>query len=973
MKIPSPLLVYSLSMMSLSLPVSATVFFEDGFDDTGLDPYIQVVKGVAPMSLSTAGQTGNAGQVGDGTAATGSGNQPSGWLQLRDLAVDPTEDFTISFDIYLVQEANSDDGLFVLGDLSSGDYMALIMTEVPANNDVFLYSGAVRASTPTFDQYAGSFAFVDDTWYSVTYTWTAATETLDFTATLTGSSSTLVSFSMLLDGSVTNTLDLSSLTGGVQFGMGTFNDTVRFDNVRVASTPFVPPPGTPIEIGNLDLDYANAGSLGTLPENWSFYWNPTGVAIGDVANYELLTSSQNDWRNTTADASGTNADPANIAGVFDSSSASSYGGVTYINSGLSAASSSDGRDHYTILAYTVQAGDEGYITLNVDLNSSTHSTFRLLVGSEQKDLRQYRISGRKRPTLFAGYMNAGETVYLAVLSTNDGATYANRRFSGNVSVVSYNTPLEPNHQLGVTNHAPGTSIGYPLALIRGTCDPSATEVSIRNATSGDAAISWPALGGYYKGLVLLREGVASNVVINDGIREIELPMKFEDPGNTKRVNPMYFLASDSTGDFIAPPGEPNNTESAKKRIGILALLCQTFTAQSLADAGYEPETFSLNLDPTTGLPIVQVYTSVERDEDNPVGAGNGQRAGYLRLDDARSLIGAIQGELMRQLGRGSTILTGDIQDLVIYGFTKYDGVTRTLRGHSAVAQGSVSTYSSINLHTWAETLEELPARFIDTTEVDLDVVPDDSSFRATYWGNYASAIGVCEHELGHRFVGPNSPIAPEFNQIAAPHQTDTIMGRGGDDVHRFFTVAAGSGIHPSIGRDSGRAVWHPYTLENYVLVTPLLKPLPSLDFDTWRGNFSSVLASELPFDGDYDKDGLKNLLEFGSGRNPLKPDNDDLMKLDGLEGNVVTIRYEELTPLIGETSSGERGVNFTVNGVTMGLSYSNDLTNWIPVQSSDLEMVGDPVRITDKTEQVTLRFTSPFGEKTFLRLGAEEL
>ncbi len=987
---PTPLtrllLIFSLLLPG---PVFGQVLFEDDFESNGLTRFTQVLRGSTPFSLSANGLPGNAGQIGNnGQATVGADSQTSGWLQPTGISVDANSDFFVTFDFRIVNEAGFDDCAFLMGDLVNGDYYVTLVTEASDNNDVFYNNSFVREDEPALDSFANQ-AIADDTWYNAVCSWNAATDQLEFTVSEEGSAAVVASYSITLDSASSSMPSLKNFTNGVQFGFGTFNDTALFDNIQIVEGTFVEPgpePGTPFQIANLDLDQAAAGALGTLPENWTFAWNPTGVAIGDVANYETLTPVDNDWRNQSPDALGTDGDPNNSVGVYDTSSASSYGGVAYLNSGLSAESSSDGLDHYVIVGYTIQPGEEGYITFNVDLDSMTHSTFRLFKGSENMDRRVYPVNGRKRPTLYAGFAEAGETIYLAMLATDDVDTFARRRFSGNIVVETFNTALEPNHGLSVRNHAPGHTLGYPLALLRGTCDPSATEVIISNLTSGDDPVSWPALGGYYKGMVLLRGGIGANdILIDDGVDQMNIPLSFVDPGNTRRVNPMYLLASDSTGDFIAPPGEPNDIASAQKRISIMALMLQTFTAQSLADAGHEPRTFSLNLDPDTGLPITQVlFTDVT---EQGGGAGTGMRQGYLEFtsDTRAALITSVANQaIARALGRPSgTILDGNVQDLTILGFTTYNfnGNPGELRGNGAAAIGTTSAYSSQTLHTWAESIADIPVSLTDRTDIDFDVTPDDSAFRASNWANYSSAIGVCMHEIGHFLISQNGPMNDVFG-IAVPHLDalfeqygvrrsdipDTIMGRGGDDMNRFFTVGAGGGLHPSIGTDSGRAFWNSDLLRDYVFNCPLLKPIDQIDFQTWQGNFSGASPAELAEDADPDNDGLNNLLEFATGRNPFVFDKQGAFELLEGENGVATLSYERLTPLVGQTFQGTTGVDFLSNGLQYGLSYSSNLNIWNPAQTAEVTLLGDPQNIGNGRQRVEVQLAQPSQDRAFFRL-----
>ena len=51
-------------------------------------------------------------------------------------------------------------------------------------------------------------------------------------------------------------------------------------------------------------------------------------------------------------------------------------------------------------------------------------------------------------------------------------------------------------------------------------------------------------------------------------------------------------------------------------------------------------------------------------------------------------------------------------------FTRYDAATRTRRGHTALGGGRLALFGSVSLHTWADGLDEVVARFGDETVID---------------------------------------------------------------------------------------------------------------------------------------------------------------------------------------------------------------------------------------------------------------
>lgn len=226
--------------------------FSDNFDASGLSNFTQVDRaGSSNFSVSTAGVTEDAGQVG-GNVGTASGSQPGAWLQPTDVYADPDYDFTVTFDARLMSEGSLDDCVFILGNQDDGEYYTIYLHESAQYCELDYYSSSIRATPPTVGSYAST-AFADDTWYSITVTWVAATQTLSFNATQHGSATSFAAFSAVLDDAGTNNPSLKSFNYGIQFGFGTHNDGARFDNIVIDGTAGSPPPPVVLPGGSVEI------------------------------------------------------------------------------------------------------------------------------------------------------------------------------------------------------------------------------------------------------------------------------------------------------------------------------------------------------------------------------------------------------------------------------------------------------------------------------------------------------------------------------------------------------------------------------------------------------------------------------------------------------------------------------------------------------------------------------------------------
>ena len=135
--------------------------------------------------------------------------------------------------------------------------------------------------------------------------------------------------------------------------------------------------------------------------------------------------------------------------------------------------------------------------------------------------------------------------------------------------------------------------------------------------------------------------------------------------------------------------------------------------------------------------------------------------------------------------------------------------------------------------------------------------------------------------------------------------------------------------------------------------------------DTWENTHFGDLTQGP--DGDFDGDGLSNLLERAFGTSPS--DSGDRVPMP--EGTIVNdagddylaITYRRLTGGSGTTGNG-----YTVGVLSYTVEYDADLTD--PWSIGAVVAVGSPVNNADGTETVTVRLSTPISaaDKQFIRL-----
>jgi hypothetical protein len=309
---------------------------------------------------------------------------------------------------------------------------------------------------------------------------------------------------------------------------------------------------------------------------------------------------------------------------------------------------------------------------------------------------------------------------------------------------------------------------YDLALVSGAASPGATTVAVE---VGGQARSWPVVAGRWKALVPLAAG-CNDIVLRTGAASAELALTFQPQTNPRRVRLAYVIASDSDGRFDAPAGEPNDQASAVARVRLAGRLMQTFTAEAMNAQGLGRRTFRLDSD-GSGQPIVQVFRS-------SLTTAQAHAMTDLELYDQ------FKTEL-------DTDATPDVKWFAMLGTSHYIPGVGTV-GHGARGAGTFCIFGSTGLHTWAQSVDEVVARWSDARTIDTTQLHDDSAGRGTYWANYATGLGAAMHEIGHTLSLPHAPYG------------SSVMNRGFDHVNRTFLMtepphAYSSGIAPITSLD----------------------------------------------------------------------------------------------------------------------------------------------------------------------------
>ncbi|KAF5285645.1 hypothetical protein FQA39_LY16551 [Lamprigera yunnana] len=191
------------------------------------------------------------------------------------------------------------------------------------------------------------------------------------------------------------------------------------------------------------------------------------------------------------------------------------------------------------------------------------------------------------------------------------------------------------------------------------------------------------------------------------------------------------------GHFQAPKTEENTPESACKRITTACKLLQSILADKLREFKLKPKTFTLesnchifysNLDAASTYKMTQIdlwYYFAREIMSSDIGHSNRKYIAFLSC----------------------TVYEGtDYFDDM-----SYEEVLDLVKGYVAYGGDGLALLSTACLYTWPETQTEIYARFNDFELVDRTQFMDDSCYRGTLSGCFATTLGAALHELCHTF------------------------------------------------------------------------------------------------------------------------------------------------------------------------------------------------------------------------------
>lgn len=241
---------------------------------------------------------------------------------------------------------------------------------------------------------------------------------------------------------------------------------------------------------------------------------------------------------------------------------------------------------------------------------------------------------------------------------------------------------------------------------------------------------------------------------------ISMVLNYTPKTNPFVVIPLYVVCDGHDGYFQSPDSKSLATARvACQRIDVMLQLVQLVYAEKLNEAQRGRRTF------TIGGSCREYLSSLSLDK-------------ALKMSE-QQLWETLADEIIRREGADAVERR---KYVAILGCTRFEGcphednsyetIKRRTRARAAIGGGGLVVFNTGCLYTWPDTVDQVEKAFRNNQPVDMERFADDSNYRRTYGGCFATNLGSLCHELGHAFdLG---------------HTEEGIMGRSFDSTEKLF-------------------------------------------------------------------------------------------------------------------------------------------------------------------------------------------
>lgn len=317
------------------------------------------------------------------------------------------------------------------------------------------------------------------------------------------------------------------------------------------------------------------------------------------------------------------------------------------------------------------------------------------------------------------------------------------------------------HSIELKNFGEGYVYSREICLISGSIRNSCSDEIVKIKRSNDGSY-WvvSVFGRFFKQLISLIPECDNQFELQYCNSTLDITLRHKSSQNEFFiVQPLYVINENSDGRFQSDNCDENKVEHALMKINLAMKLAQCVFSTKFNE--------SMQLELSYVLQPCEVFRS------------------RLSIDDARnmsqwSLYDAIASEIVDRKGVESCNRTKFVGFMSC---TKFDGldsgedysyanIKAKTHSNPALGGGFLCLMGSGCFYSWPNRIEEVAAAFSSKKEIDLSKLLDDSNYRKTYGGCFATTLGALVHELGHCF------------DLA--HTETGLMGNDVDFINRFF-------------------------------------------------------------------------------------------------------------------------------------------------------------------------------------------
>ncbi|XP_052889564.1 uncharacterized protein LOC128297891 [Anopheles moucheti] len=237
------------------------------------------------------------------------------------------------------------------------------------------------------------------------------------------------------------------------------------------------------------------------------------------------------------------------------------------------------------------------------------------------------------------------------------------------------------------------------------------------------------------------------------------------PETTFTVVPLYIICKGHSGRYQSPEHDSHNdSDHACRKITLAIELLQCLYAEKLHEHGFGRKTFTLE------SPCKPFHSALEWERSTTMTEDElwHQFAAELIQNKCYDM------QRVKVVGFLSSTHFSGITD----GDYSYENIRTKTTGHAALGGGGLALFGTGCLYTWPSSLEAVCGAFTSKHPVDCGKLLDDSNYRRTYGGCFATTLGSVCHEMGHTFDLGHTPDS-------------SIMGDGFDAIDNVFVGSYG--------------------------------------------------------------------------------------------------------------------------------------------------------------------------------------